>query len=110
MDQRLEELEKAVKALEAAVRQQDERIAALEGGIDDAPAVRRDVSETRGPADPVLEVPSDHWTVSTLKGTPAFIGRSLLILAGAFLLRALTEAGTFVNGMALVVRRWLMRP
>ncbi len=103
MNQRLEELEKAVKALEAAVRQQDGRIAALEGGIADTPALGRDAPETLEPDIPVAAALSDQWPISALKGTPAFIGRSLLILAGAFLLRALTEAGTFANGTGVVL-------
>jgi hypothetical protein len=41
--------------------------------------------------------------MSAIKGTPALVGRSLLILAGAFLLRAFTEAGTLATGTGVVL-------
>ena len=46
---------------------------------------------------------TDQWPIAALKGTPALVGRSLLILAGAFLLRALTEAGTLATGTGVVL-------
>jgi hypothetical protein len=98
MDERLKKLEETVGTLEAAVIRQDRRIAILEGVAVDAPAVAKDVADTGGPVDTAQEALSDQWPISAVKGTPALVGRSLLILAGAFLLRALTEAGTLATG------------
>jgi len=103
MDKRLEMMERAVEALEAAVSRQDRRIAALEGMTAEAPAVAGEVNEAVAPVDPAAEVLPDQWPISAVRGTPALAGRSLLILAGAFLLRALTEAGTLATGMGVVL-------
>ncbi len=101
MDERLEKLQKAVEALEAAVSHQDRRIAALESVTAKTPTEGSDVTvET---VDPAPEAFPDQWSISAMRGTPAMAGRSLLILAGAFLLRALTEAGTFANGTGVVL-------
>jgi hypothetical protein len=103
MDERLEKLERAVEALEVAVTRQDRRIAALEGVSAEASTDVTDVTDTVEPVDPAPEVLPDQWPISAVRGTPALVGRSLLILAGAFLLRALTEAGTFANGTGVVL-------
>jgi len=103
MDERLEKLEEAVDALEAAVTRQDRRIAALEGGFGETPTVAEDATEAVEPVDPSPETLHDQWPISAVRGTPALVGRSLLILAGAFLLRALTEAGTFANGTGVAL-------
>jgi len=103
MDERLEKLQKAVEALEAAVSHQDRRIAALESVTAEAPTDRADVTDTVEPVDPAPEALPDQWPISAVRGTPALVGRSLLILAGAFLLRALTEAGTLANGTGVVL-------
>ncbi len=103
MDERLKKLEEAVRALEAAVTRQDSRIAALEGGIPESPKREHDPLEAVEYFDAAPDVLSDQWPISAMKGTPALIGRSLLILAGAFLLRALTEAGTFASGTGVVL-------
>ena len=103
MDKRLEMMERAVEALEAAVSRQDRRIAALEGMTAEAPAVGGEVTEAVAPVDPAAEALPDQWPISAVRGTPALAGRSLLILAGAFLLRALTEAGTLATGMGVVL-------
>ena len=103
MDKRLEMMERAVEALEAAVSRQDRRIAALEGMTAEARAVAGEVTEAVAPVDPAAEALPDQWPISAVRGTPALAGRSLLILAGAFLLRALTEAGTLATGMGVVL-------
>jgi len=46
-------------------------------------------------APPVSSMAEIQGPLSVMMGTPSLIGRSLLVLAGAFLLRALTESGTF---------------
>jgi hypothetical protein len=103
MDERLKKLEEAVGALEAAVTRQDRRIAALEGGTAESPAGADDATEAVEPAVSSADVLADQWPISAVKGTPALVGRSLLILAGAFLLRALTEAGTLATGTGVVL-------
>ena len=103
MDEQLENLKKTVEALEAAVVRQDRRIAVLEGAAVDDPAVGREVGDADEPIDPAPEALHDQWPISAVRGTPALVGRSLLILAGAFLLRALTEAGTLATGTGVVL-------
>jgi hypothetical protein len=103
MDERLEKLQKAVEALETAVSHQDRRIAALESVTAKTPTDGADVTDTVETVDPAPEAFPDQWSISAVRGTPALAGRSLLILAGAFLLRALTEAGTFANGTGVVL-------
>jgi hypothetical protein len=103
MDERLEKLQKAVEALDAAVSHQDRRIAALESVTAKTPTDGADVTDTVETVDPAPEAFPDQWSISAVRGTPALAGRSLLILAGAFLLRALTEAGTFANGTGVVL-------
>jgi hypothetical protein len=103
MDERLEKLQKAVEALEAAVSHQNRRIAALESVTAKTPTDGADVADTVETVDPAPEAFPDQWSISAVRGTPALAGRSLLILAGAFLLRALTEAGTFANGTGVVL-------
>lgn len=98
MDERLEKLERAVEALEVAVSRQDRRIAALEGGRAEIPTVTGAAAEAIDTVGSAPEPRSDQWPLSAARGTPALVGRSLLILAGAFLLRALTETGVLATG------------
>ncbi len=95
--------QKAVEALQAAVSHQDRRIAALESVTAEAPTDGADVIDTVETVDSTPELLPDQWPISAVRGTPALVGRSLLILAGAFLLRALTEAGTLANGTGVVL-------
>ena len=92
MEKRLARLESAVVAIETSVTRLEDRIAKLEGG---------DPIESI-PPQPPEEIGLDAGLVSefqsplaAIMGTPTLVGRSLLVLAGAFLLRALTEGGTF---------------
>jgi hypothetical protein len=103
MEGRLEKLERAVKDLEEAVSRQERRVAALEGLNATQRGEEAGRPESRKDADSSPAPVVDQWSMSAFKGTPALVGRSLLILAGAFLLRALTEAGTLATatGVAL---------
>lgn len=103
MDQRFEDLEKAVERLEAAVARQGRRISALEGRDSEARVEDEKSADAVEAFEISTEPRSDQWPLSVLKGTPALVGRSLLILAGAFLLRALTEAGTLATGTGVVL-------
>ncbi|HEY6100288.1 MAG TPA: hypothetical protein VIW03_12705, partial [Anaeromyxobacter sp.] len=89
--ERLAELEGKVAELSAALRDFERRLAALERGGARLPVARplaaRPQAEDAGSAPPLGAVPSAASTVT-------FVGRTLLVLAGAFVLRALTEGGT----------------
>lgn len=91
MDQRIAALERVVGSLEDAVRRLERRVAVLEGSAEPAPTVS---SRTTGPAVETAVSPPAHGALVALRSTPALVGRSLLVLAGGFFLRALTEAGT----------------
>jgi hypothetical protein len=103
MDDRLEKLERAVEALEVVVSRQERRITAIEGGDAQAWEAADSATESIEAAESAPEPLSDQWPMSAIKGTPALVGRSLLILAGAFLLRAFTEAGTLATGTGVVL-------
>jgi hypothetical protein len=95
MNERVRKLEAVVAALEAAVARHEGRLAALERGggiVSGAPP------DTVAAVESALATAAQEGPLAVLIGTPALIGRSLLILAGAFLLRALTEAGTLASG------------
>lgn len=103
MDERLERLVETVAALELTVSRQERRIATLEGKREENRPVADVGVNVVEPAESLEESLSDQWPMSAVRGTPALVGRSLLILAGAFLLRALTEAGTLANGTGVVL-------
>jgi hypothetical protein len=98
MDERVEKLEAAVAALESAVARHEDRLRALEprgAALSETPL--QEVAAVESP----LAAAAHEGPLAVLIGTPALIGRSLLILAGAFLLRALTEAGTLATGVGV---------
>ena len=99
MDERLARLERLVGSLEASVSRLERRVVLLEGGDGAEP-----VKETRAAVEDAAEssTPSD-LALAAFRSTPALVGRSLLVLAGGFVLRALTESGTVspATGIAL---------
>lgn len=103
MDTRLEKLEKAIEALEAVVSRHERRLATLEGEAAEPRHGEGATPEAVEIAGSDTEDLSDQWPATAIKGTPALVGRSLLILAGAFFLRALTESGTIANGTGVVL-------
>ena len=103
MDDRLDRLERAVEALEETVSRQERRITAIEGGTVRVREATESVPGSTEAAESAPEPLADQWPVSAIKGTPALVGRSLLILAGAFLLRVFTEAGTLATGTGVVL-------
>jgi hypothetical protein len=86
MSDRLAELEARVAELESRLGEVRERVGVLERG---APARRR-VARGAGAAPSVKA--GEELAAATR--SVAFVGRTLLVLAGAFLLRALTDGGT----------------
>lgn len=87
MPDRLSELEARITELTATVRELGERVATLER----TPAPRRrGARNAAGAAAPALKAGEE---LAAATRSVAFLGRTLLVLAGAFLLRALTDAG-----------------
>lgn len=92
MTDRVADLEAKVTELSTGLREVERRLAALESGGTRAAAVRRPAAGQAASAPggaPLAAVPSAASTIT-------FVGRTLLVLAGAFVLRALTESGTLV--------------
>jgi hypothetical protein len=85
-----ESLEARVARLEAAVARLERRLA----GAPEPPAV----VESAAAVEPAAAPPAEGWS-----GAPALLGRSCLVLGGAFLIRALTDGGTLpaAGGVAL---------
>ena len=99
MDERLARLERLVGSLEASVSRLERRVVLLEGRGDAEP-----LQEARAVVENATfsSAPSD-LALAAFRSTPALVGRSLLVLAGGFVLRALTESGTVspATGIAL---------
>jgi hypothetical protein len=97
MTDRVAELEGKVAGLSAEVRELEKRLAALERGGVRAPLAKRAAAPPQeGASAAPAPVPSAASTVT-------FVGRTLLVLAGGFILRALTDSGTLppLIGVAL---------
>ncbi len=96
MEDRLASLERQVRDLSGAVVSLERRLAALEAR---APATASDGLPDTEPAPAAARAGSDITVVTVL----SLVGRTCLVLGGAYLLRALTDAGTLprVGGTAL---------
>ncbi len=90
MDDRLASLEQKVSQLSSTVTALERRIAALESGPAPAAAAVAEALPAAGGGDAAFEAPSDITVVSVL----SVIGRTCLVLGGAYVLRAMTDAGT----------------
>ncbi len=92
MADRLEELHSAVLGLAAEVRRLDARVRELEGrGVPGAARAAAADAEPE-PAGPEIAMP---------QGTVALMGRTLLVLAGAYLARALTDGRVVPAGVGV---------
>jgi hypothetical protein len=96
---RVAELEARIAELAEALRRVEERLAAVERAPARAPAARRAAAAPAGGhatagAPPRVDVPSATSLVT-------FAGRTLLVLAGGFVLRALTDAGTLAPAVGV---------
>jgi hypothetical protein len=92
MDSRLDFLEQRVKELTRQVQEIQEHLSMLES---QSPAERRDEAyPSRAPfVSPMAEPVSGEGTARAVPGgTVALVGRTLIVLGGGFLLRALTDA------------------
>ena len=84
MNDRLSRLESEVRNLSRALDSIEERLDSLEKNV--GPQARI--------AAPPLATPSSGPTDSEIASLISFAGRTLLVLGGGYLLRALTESGT----------------
>ncbi len=93
MSDRLSELEARVAELAEGMRRMEARLDAVESGVRLTPAAARRARAAAAVARDatVEEIRSDATHVA---GGVALVGRTLLVLAGAFVLRALTDSGT----------------
>jgi hypothetical protein len=89
VDHRVPELEEKVAALSEGLRRLEERVAAVERAPGRAPARREAVGGRAAVA--VAAAGAAAPSAATAVG---WVGRTLLVLAGGFVLRALTDAGT----------------
>ncbi|MGH2570308.1 MAG: DUF2339 domain-containing protein, partial [bacterium] len=87
MPDRLDRLELTVESIARAVSDLEARMAALEGRTSRPPDRSPDTQEPGSPSRP-RSSPGPGWT-----GSLPRVGRTFLVLGGAFLLRALTDAG-----------------
>lgn len=96
METRLDQLERKVDQLSAAVQRLEAKVEGLSRGAG-GPAASPARAEGEAPGT------SPFLTGAALSGWLSLLGRSFLVLGGAFLIRALTERGTLprASGVAL---------
>ncbi len=99
MDDRVSELEARVADLADAVRRMEGRLSSLEQVRPGSPAARRRAAAAEHDAT-VASMRSEAAAAGT---TLSLLGRTLLVLAGAFVLRALTDAGTFPTWLGVAL-------
>jgi hypothetical protein len=87
-------LESSVERLAQRVRELEGRVSALEAS---SKATRDVAAEARAPESEALVAPEIP------QGTLALLGRTLLVLAGAYLIRALTEGRVLPAGVGIAV-------
>ena len=100
MNDRVERLEEEIETIGTTVDRLVRRVAALEERLDRAPGITEEAIGTPAEAASAAE---ERGPWDAVAGTPALAGRSLLVLAGAFLLRALTEGGTLQPGAGVAL-------
>jgi hypothetical protein len=91
---RLEDLQSAVRDLEGELRRLEARVSQLEGRPPSSARVRASAGEPAGALPPAVSLP---------QGTIALFGRSLLVLAGAYLVRALTDGRVVPAGAGVAL-------
>src|SRR6266545_2444367 len=94
MSDRVSDLEVKVAELSESLRRMEGRVGLLERGLSPA-AARRVRAATAGAAAPASDAAAAmlRQDAASVAGTVSLAGRTLLVLAGAFLLRALTDTG-----------------
>jgi hypothetical protein len=94
MSDRVSDLEVKVAELSESLRRMEGRVGLLERGLSPA-AARRVRAAAAGAAAPASDAASAmlRQDAASVAGTVSLAGRTLLVLAGAFFLRALTDTG-----------------
>lgn len=110
MTDRISKLIAGIEALQASLESLEQRVAALEysaRGMRPAPAERPAAIAQEASLAAVLHEAPPPGEVVHVGATPgallSIIGRTLLILAGAFLLRALTDGGTLPQSVGVTL-------
>lgn len=99
MNDRFERLESTVASVAASVARLEERVAALE--LERRAPVERDRAvEIADETKPTSAIDSH---IAAALSTPTLVGRSFLVLAGAFLLRVLTEREVVAPGIGVTL-------
>jgi len=99
MDDPVSGLEKQVAALARSLRSVEARVAALEGvAAQDVPLPLGASEPVAGPADVAAAGPEP-----TVPSFAALAGRCVFVLAGAFLVRALTDSGAFPRNVGVIL-------
>jgi hypothetical protein len=101
MDERLSRLEALLEQLTIHVGDLERRLAALETREPAAAAVRPHDRPPGGERDALERLAS--LRASDFGAVVALVGRTLVVLAGAYLLRALTESGTLTAGPGVLL-------
>jgi hypothetical protein len=95
---RLEQIESQLASIASGLEQLERRVTALEGQPAPAAAARRarpgDETGLGAQAPEPARFAMGRASGESIGATAPLVGRTLLVLAGAFVLRALTEAGT----------------
>jgi len=99
MDDRFERLEKDVAMLVESVARLEQRLAALEGPAEPDLIRRAQLPQAEAPTP--SKAPPALGAAATATRILSLAGRSLLVLAGAFLLRAVTDAGTVPTSVGI---------
>ena len=93
MADRLEELQSAVRDLTGDLRRLEARVRQLEGRGATGPAA----------AEPDADAGTALAWLALPQGTVGLVGRTLLVLAGAYVARALTDSGTVPAGVGVAL-------
>src|SRR5829696_7097490 len=93
--------EARVAELEQGLQRTEERLASLERAAADAP--KRPRVPPPAAAREAAAAQKVGAELTALAGGLSFVGRTLLVLAGAFLLRALTDSGTLPGWLGVAL-------
>ncbi|WP_242393197.1 hypothetical protein [Anaeromyxobacter oryzisoli] len=102
MSDRLTELEERTAVQGERLRRLEERLAALEAAAAGAPARQRGRARAR-PAPTGADAAMMRSDLAAAASSASLVGRTLLVLAGAFVLRALADAGALPAGLAVLL-------
>src|SRR6266542_5938336 len=93
MPDRMSELEAKVAELSESLRDMERRVARIEGSLSPADARRMRASAAAAAPHADAAAAMLRQDAASVMGTVSLVGRTLLVLAGAYFLRALTDGG-----------------